>query len=159
LGEAKGLQLLKIMGKLREYIHRLQTVTVDEQEQKLLEIIRINEDEALDRNISQLLEGKDSKGDELFPPYSARTVEYKKTRNQTYDRVTLRDEGFFHQSFFMEVEKFPVVFSARDSKTDDLMKKYGGDIFGLDKKNLSEMVQFYYLIAYGEWLRQRLLFV
>ena len=39
-----------------------------------------------------------------YAPYSPLTIEIKKEKGQPYNRVTLRDEGDFEQSFYVEAD-------------------------------------------------------
>lgn len=128
--------------KIVAYIDKLQTKgSIEEQEKALLEIVKRNEHIALDFNIEQLLAGEDSKGKKLEPPYSERTIEYKKAKNQPFDRVTTRDEGEFHQKFYLITEKFPILFDSHSLKTPKLTNQYGPDLFGTNKENTVEFVR------------------
>lgn len=115
--------------------------SVEAQEKALLEIVKRNENIALDLNISQLLAGENSDGSRIEPPYSVRTIEYKKAKNQPFDRVTTRDEGEFHQKFYLETDKFPVEFNSNSLKTGKLTDQYGPKLFGTNKENTREFVE------------------
>lgn len=52
--------------------------------------------------------------------------------------VDLRLSGEFHGGIFADVREDKVVFDSLDSKTEDLVDKYGEKIFGLNQKNASE---------------------
>lgn len=130
------------MGKIQQIIDKLKKDgSVEAQEKSLLQIIRANQADALDLNISQLFSGKDSDGKEITPAYTPFTVMMKKAKGQPSDRVTLKDEGDFYQDFTLDAQKFPVAFNSKDDKTGKLVEKYGDQIFGLDKKNTDEFVQ------------------
>jgi hypothetical protein len=130
------------MGRIRDYIARLQLITEQSQEDAILGIIRDNEATAVDLNLKQLFSGKDVHGEPLKPEYSATTVAIKKAKGQPTDRVTLKDEGDFYRSFFMVAQQFPVFFDARDAKTGLLAERYG-DLFGLDENSIREFNQDY----------------
>ena len=130
------------MGKVQDIINKLKKDgSVEAQEKALLTIIRANEADALDLNLSQLLQGKNAEEKEIVPGYTPFTIMIKKAKGQPSDRVTLKDEGDFHNSFFLEAQKFPVVFDAKDRKTSMLTEKYGSEIFGLGKKSKDEFVE------------------
>ena len=66
-----------------------------------------------------------------YQPYAQFTVYAKRSKGQPSDRVTLRDTGDFHGSFFVKFGKDGFVIDATDSKRDKLVRKYGKQIFGL----------------------------
>lgn len=122
-------------------IERLKGVTEAEQERNILAIIDRNKNTALDLNTNQLLEGKDSKNQDVKPPYkNPKYAELKRFLNPK-GVVDLRLTGQFHDSFFINDDKFPVTFGAGDEKTGELVAKYGVDIFGLSVDNKSEFNQ------------------
>lgn len=130
------------MGKVQDIINKIRKDgSVEAQEKSLLQIIRANQADALDLNLSQLFQGKDAEGQEITPAYTPFTRMIKRSKGQPTDRVTLKDEGDFYNSFVLQAQNFPVVFDAKDSKTGMLTEKYGEEIFGLDSKNKSTFVQ------------------
>lgn len=130
------------MGKIQDIINKLRKDgSVEAQEKSLLTIIRANQADALDLNLAQLFGGNDSEGKEITPGYSPFTRMIKRAKGQPDDRVTLKDEGDFYQSFKLEAQKFPLMFDAKDSKTPKLIEKYGEDIFGLDNKSKEIFVE------------------
>lgn len=70
-----------------------------------------------------------------YAPYSPLTIEIKKEKGQPYNRVTLRDEGDFEQSFYVEADKQQFTIKAEDWKTEDLIQRYGRQILGLTEEN------------------------
>jgi hypothetical protein len=145
------------MGELRQYIARLQTITVQQQEEQALAIVKAHEPTALDLNISQLMAGRDSNGEELFPPYSDPYAQFKKELGLPYDRVTLNLTGDFYRGFFLTAEKFPIILGSRDEKADRLAINYGGAIFGLDTQSLEEFNKLYILEDIQAYYRSLLL--
>lgn len=130
------------MGKVQLMIDKIRKEgTVEAQEKAVLQIVRANEADALDLNLSQLFDGKDSDGKEITPGYSPFTIMIKKQKGQPTDRVTLKDEGDFYNSFFLNATKFPIVFDSKDLKSPMLTEKYGSQIFGLGDKSKEEFVQ------------------
>lgn len=77
---------------------------------------------------------------ESYMPYSPITIEIKQGKGQPTNRVTLRDEGDFEASFYLIVNDEQFEITASDIKTEDLVYKYGEEIFGLTEENLSELI-------------------
>lgn len=75
-----------------------------------------------------------------YAPYSPVTIEIKKALGQPTNRVTLRDEGDFESSFFLEVGDKQFEVKASDFKTEDLIKKYGRQILGLTDENIAILI-------------------
>ena len=70
-----------------------------------------------------------------YAPYSPLTIEIKKEKGQPYNRVTLRDEGDFEQSFYVEADRQQFTIKAADWKTEGLIQRYGRQILGLTEEN------------------------
>lgn len=75
-----------------------------------------------------------------YRPYTPLTIAIKKEKGQPTNRVTLRDEGDFHSSFYLEVGDTQFEIKAADFKTEDLIKKYGRQILGLTNENIAELI-------------------
>ena len=75
-----------------------------------------------------------------YQPYTGRTIQIKQARNQPTNRVTLYNEGDFHRSFYLEIYTDQFYITASDSITEDLIEKYGEDIFGLTSENINELI-------------------
>lgn len=78
-----------------------------------------------------------------YAPYSPVTIELKREKGQPFDRVTLRDEGEFESSFFIEADREKFEIKASDWKTEELIKKYGSQILGLTDENKAEVIHEY----------------
>lgn len=78
-----------------------------------------------------------------YAPYSPVTIEFKREKGQPFDRVTLRDEGEFESSFFIEADREQFEIKASDWKTEELIKKYGSQILGLTDENKAEVIHEY----------------
>lgn len=74
-----------------------------------------------------------------YAPYSEVTIEYKKAKGDPYDRVTLRDEGDFYRSFYLQIDNEKFTFNAEDWKTRELLRQYGEEIMGLTQHNVEEL--------------------
>lgn len=61
----------------------------------------------------------------------------KNTRNPKpgFGRPDLKDTGAFYNGWFVELQGDILKIYSRDSKTPELVGKYGDDIFGLTKEN------------------------
>lgn len=86
-----------------------------------------------------------------YQPYGEKTIEYKKMKNQPYDRVTLRDTGDFHASFDVVKEGNQIRIIATDWKTDHLIRKYGKEIMWLTSENMNDILWSY---VYPELLNE-----
>lgn len=75
-----------------------------------------------------------------YAPYSPLTIAIKEEKGQPTNRVTLRDEGDFESSFFLEVGDKQFEIKASDFKTEDLIKKYGRQILGLTDENIAKLI-------------------
>lgn len=75
-----------------------------------------------------------------YMPYSPLTIEIKEAKGQPTNRVTLRDEGDFEASFYLEVSDKQFEIKASDFKTEALIKKYGRQILGLTPENINRVI-------------------
>ena len=76
-----------------------------------------------------------------YMPYTAKTIQNKKRKGQPTTRVTLRDTGAFHKSMFVVFDSEGFYVTASDEKTEELVKKYGEEIFRLTNKNFTRIVR------------------
>lgn len=104
----------------------------------ILNLVRLNERFVVSLNVDRQLydQGIDGKGDQVRPPYRPQTIRLKRMKGQPTDRVTLRDKGDFHGSFFLIFREDEFEISAKDPKRQKLLQKYGKDIFGLTEESL-----------------------
>lgn len=113
------------------------------------QIIFDNEAYIVDMNVEDQLyeQGVNALGVSIddYAPYSPATIEIKMQKGQPYNRVTLRDEGDFHSSFFLEVGTTQFEIKAADFKTEHLVRKYGRQILGLTDENIEELIREYIL--------------
>ena len=85
-----------------------------------------------------------------FAPYSPLTVQYKRAKGQPTGRVTLRDEGDFHLSFYIEFKSDGFEIKSSDWKADMLLKGYGESILGLSDANFNDLKDNYIAPAIAE---------
>ena len=76
-----------------------------------------------------------------YAPYAARTIKNKKRKGQPTTRVTLRDTGAFHESMYVVFDSEGFYITASDEKTQDLVEKYGEEIFRLTDKNFTRIIR------------------
>lgn len=107
-------------------------------------IIWDNESYIVDLNAEEQLfeQGINRLGVEIsdYAPYSPVTIAIKEAKGQPTNRVTLRDEGDFESSFYVEAGDKQFEIKASDFKTEDLIKKYGRQILGLTDENISILI-------------------
>ena len=107
-------------------------------------IIWDNEAYIVDLNAEEQLyeQGINRLGVEIadYAPYSPVTIAIKEAKGQPTNRVTLRNEGDFESSFFLEVGDKQVEIKASDFKTEDLIMKYGRQILGLTDENIAILI-------------------
>ena len=87
--------------------------------------------------------GINGRGEKImsYMPYTAKTIQNKKRKGQPTTRVTLRDTGAFHKSMFVVFDSEGFYITASDEKTEELIKKYGEEIFRLTNKNFTRIVR------------------
>lgn len=87
--------------------------------------------------------GINGRGEKImsYMPYTAKTIQNKKRKGQPTTRVTLRDTGAFHKSMFVVFDSEGFYITASDEKTEELIKKYGEEIFRLTDKNFTRIVR------------------
>lgn len=129
------------MKKLDDLISKLKAI--EREFIDLIEIIiRENEHVIIDMNAEDQLfkKGIDRNGVSImsYAPYAPFTIEIKRMKGQPTSRVTLRDEGEFHSSFYVEYQQDGFEIKALDWKTDELIKGYGEEIMGLTNENVKE---------------------
>ena len=87
------------------------------------------------------------RGDDVFiadyAPYSPLTIQIKQAKGQPTDRVTLRDEGDYHRSFYIKVGSDHFEVKASDSKAEKLAREYGEEIMQFTDENLYEVIWSY----------------
>lgn len=105
----------------------------------LMKIVEDNEAFICDMNTEDQLfeQGVNRLGVSImdYMPYRPITIEFKKAKGQPYSRVTLRDEGDFHSSFYIEASTTQFEIKASDEKEESLTRKYGKQILGLTNEN------------------------
>lgn len=96
------------------------------------------EDQLFDRGVTR--EGVPI---ERYAPYRPFTISVKRAKGQPTSRVTLRDSGDFHESFFINFDNDSFEIKASDEKTEKLKFQYGAEIMGLTKENMQDLSENY----------------
>ena len=95
-----------------------------------------------DLNRSQLADkGIRPDGSNITPEYSTVTELLKRPKSGTAgitSHVTLYDSGSFHKSIVASIYPDEIVMDATDSKTNDLLDKYG-EVLGLTEENKQKL--------------------
>lgn len=105
-----------------------------------IRIVNENKELILDLNRKEQLynKGIDSLGLEL-KPYAFFTVQIKQLLGHPYDRTTLNYSGAFYKGFKINFNDLSISFDSDDNKTNDLVGKYGRNIFGLTTENKDKL--------------------
>jgi len=126
--------------------------------QTVEKVLRENEYVIIDMNVEdQLFEkGIDRTGQEIasYAPYSPVTIQIKGIKGQPTNRVTLRDEGDFHSSFYVEFTQDGFEIKATDWKTKKLIASYGEEVLGLTDYNFKILLEDYVAPAILELLKK-----
>ena len=87
--------------------------------------------------------GINGRGEKImdYMPYAPKTIQNKKRKGQPTTRVTLRDTGAFHESMYVVFDSEGFYITASDEKTQDLVEKYGEEIFRLTDKNFTRIIR------------------
>lgn len=121
---------------LQPILKKIESIPVGDIVRKAVEQ---NKSIAEDLNADQMNSGLNSKNQPITPEYTEFTKQIKRAKGQPTNRVTLRDEGDFHRSLFLESVSDGFSFSSNDPKAPDLAEKYGDDIFGLNGRSEEEL--------------------
>lgn len=115
----------------------------------IIEVLRNNDNVIVEMNSEEQLyeQGitRDGKSIASYAPYSPITIEIKKEKGQPTNRVTLRDEEDFHESFYVIFNNDSFEVYAADWKVETLKVYYGDEILGLTDENLIELARQYVL--------------
>jgi hypothetical protein len=138
------------MGKILDIANKMRGLTEASINKTILKSFKENQEAATNLNTDQLFQGQETSG-ALLPPYSKRSVE---VFGKPAGPIRLFETGDFYRGFFVKADKFPVVFSSKDNKTEKLTKAFGqNEIFGLNKTNLSDFSKSYVLPDLQEFVR------
>lgn len=134
---------IKQLEELKKQIPNQVKVIAKNNKKKLLDYIRIK----------QLFEkGIDGLGNELLP-YKPFTVAVKRSQGKDPNIVTLEDTGAFYRGFDLLVtDQYSLGVFSRDSKTPELVEKYGADIFTYTAENIKEIESEIFIKQLTEWM-------
>lgn len=136
------------MGKIDDLLKRVVKFNDELTSGRLVQkIIWDNEAYIIDMNAEEQLfeQGVNRLGVSImdYAPYSPVTIAIKEAKGQPTNRVTLRDEGDFQSSFYLEAGDEQFEIKAADWKTEELTKKYGRQILGLTDENIKILIWHY----------------
>ena len=127
------------MGKLRELQKRanllaknwakLRSDALEKTNEVALDII--TDDQLFDKGI-------DGDGNKLPLPYAPFTIDVKKATGLPTNRITLFQEGNFHDGFFGNIIGDDIITESSDSKSSDLHKDWGKSISSMTKENAAK---------------------
>lgn len=123
--------LIKKLKAFEEGIYPIIKEVVEEYDHILLDMNA--QDQLFEKGINR--EGKSIAG--YAGGYSPITIEVKILKKQPTDRITLRDEGDFHSSFYIEFQPDGFEIKASDWKSEMLQSRWG-DVLGLTDDNFHE---------------------
>ena len=83
-------------------------------------------------------EGIDGDGNKLPLPYAPFTIDVKKATGLPTNRITLFQEGNFHDGFFGNIIGDDIITGSSDSKSSDLHKDWGKSISSMTKENAAK---------------------
>ena len=119
------------MGKIKQLFAKLSKITEASQDKAILGMVKDTEGELVALNKEQLFHSEDS---EQEPLGEYASISYANLKGRA--TVDLKLTGDFYGGFFVTTQKFPVVFSSTDKKTENLEERYGENIFGVTAPNL-----------------------
>lgn len=101
--------------------------------------------------------GIDGTGAKITPEYKPITVAIKRKEGKIFNHVTLFDTGSFYDKMdLLLTDQFALGVFSRDSKTPDLLEKYGFDIFTFTEENRKEIDEEIVENKLYEWLTKQL---
>lgn len=124
---------------LIDRIKRIRGIKQSDIEEMILIVMDEQSDVAIRLNQDQLERGYDSMAERLKPYASSSYARYKKTLNPR-GVTDLKLTGRFWSNMYLDTNKFPAHIDSRDSKRNDLVSKYGSNIFGLQKTRMAQFV-------------------
>lgn len=130
-----------------DLIFKLRQASQDIKTTVIRDAVIENEAIILDMNTQDQLFEKGITADNIsiasYQPYRPNTITIKALKGQPTNRVTLKDEGDFYRSFYLEYYDDRVFITAGDDKAEKLAFKYGERIFGLTEENKTILAKEY----------------
>jgi hypothetical protein len=123
-------------------------VLLEGKEDEILKAITENED--TQKFIIQTIQdqlfnsGEDGLGNSLGS-YKPFTIQYKKAKNQPFDRITLKDTGDFYSSYYVKSVLGGFIIDASRPEKDviNLFDRYGEDIIQPNEDSLEKIREYY----------------
>jgi hypothetical protein len=126
------------MNALEYIISKLKRVKM---QQTAANALKQLEPELADANTEQLMEGKNVFSEAVGVYRNAAYASFKHQKNPKPGKyiVDLNLTGDFHSSISVTVTNSHVIYTATDSKTDDLLDKYGTEVLGLSPEKWAKL--------------------
>lgn len=115
------------------------------QEKAIIQTSKEYEDELSDLLAAQMNKGLDGTGNPIKPAYTPFTRRKKRAEGKDPNKVTLRDGGDFHRNIYNESPDIGLSFNSSDSKTEELVWKYGEEVLRYNDATLKEAREDYYI--------------
>ena len=139
------LKKIKELEQLKKEVPLIAKKIIQENKKIILDLIR--EDQLFDKGI-------DGKGARL-KEYTSFTIAVKRGKQQPTNRTTLFDTGSFFKGFdLLFTDQYSIGVFSTDSKTPDLIGKYGSDIFTFTTENNKVVNEQIVLKQLIEWMLQ-----
>jgi len=116
------------------YLNKLERINIEAESVKSIDQTK---DEIPDLNRERMLSGKRADGS-IMPDYSPISVS---VYGYPPGPIRLKATGSFQRSITVKVEGKSIVTDSTDDKSMMLQKRYGSDIFGLDKEGRIDYVK------------------
>ena len=87
--------------------------------------------------------GKNSFGVKLSDiggEYSPFTIEIRKKKGKQTKHVDLFDKGNFQGDFYIDIKSDSAVIDSKDSKRDELVERWGIELFGVNNENKQDFI-------------------
>lgn len=129
----------------QDKIKKLRQATEDKVDEMIIGVMQDNDNVAIQLNWEQLDRGRNNLNKSLGR-YRNRVYAQMKKRLNPRGVVDLNLTGRFWAGFYvseivLDKSEFYILLYSSDSKTEDLVKKYGSNLFGLQKTNLLRFAQ------------------
>lgn len=119
-------QLQKNANLLAKNWQKIRSQALENTKEIALDII--TDDQLFDKGI-------DGDGNKLPLPYAPFTIDVKQVTGLPTDRITLFQEGNFHDGFFGNVLGDDIITGSSDSKSSELHREWGKSISSMTKAN------------------------
>jgi hypothetical protein len=124
-------EIADLIGRLKRIDEGFESLVIESAKTKEVEIIQMNTE--------QLYDGQRADDNPVTPTYTQRTITRKRRMGHPFNRVTLRDEGDFYDSFLIEFRETEFELNASSILAKPLRKGYTPNIYGLNEANTQKL--------------------